>query len=95
MTVLSVIGARPQFVKAAVVSHAIRGMGIEEILVHTGQHYDERMSQVVFDELGIPRPDVNLEVGSGSHAVQTGGMMTALESLILNGKRPDLSLIPL
>ena len=93
MTVLSVIGARPQFVKAAVVSHAIRGMGIKEILVHTGQHYDERMSQVFFDELGIPRPDVNLDVGSGSHAVQTGGMMTALESLIVEGKRPDWVLV--
>jgi UDP-GlcNAc3NAcA epimerase len=93
MTVLSVIGARPQFVKAAVVSHAIRDLGIEEILVHTGQHYDERMSEVFFDELGIPRPDVNLEVGSGSHAVQTGGMMTALESLILTGERPDWVLV--
>ncbi|MFT4605258.1 MAG: UDP-GlcNAc3NAcA epimerase [Rhodothermales bacterium] len=93
MTVLSVVGARPQFVKAAVVSHAIRAAGIREILVHTGQHYDERMSEVFFDELGIPRPDVNLEVGSGSHAVQTGGMMTALESLILNGDRPDWVLV--
>ncbi|MBO6575361.1 MAG: UDP-N-acetylglucosamine 2-epimerase (non-hydrolyzing) [Rhodothermales bacterium] len=93
MTVLSVVGARPQFVKAAVVSRAIRDAGIREVLVHTGQHYDERMSRVFFDELGIPRPDVNLAVGSGSHAAQTGGMMTALEGLLQAGEKPDWVLV--
>ncbi|NNE70409.1 MAG: UDP-N-acetylglucosamine 2-epimerase (non-hydrolyzing), partial [Rhodothermales bacterium] len=93
MKIISVVGARPQFVKAAVVSQAVRSRGIEEVLVHTGQHYDERMSQVFFDELEIPRPDVNLEVGSGSHAVQTGGMMTGLEALIEENGRPDWVLV--
>lgn len=93
MTVLSVVGARPQFVKAAVVSRAIRDAGIREVLVHTGQHYDARMSAVFFDELGIPHPDVNLSVGSGSHAVQTGQMMTGLEDLLTSGRMPDWVLV--
>jgi UDP-GlcNAc3NAcA epimerase len=93
MTILSVVGARPQFVKAAVVSEAVRRAGINEVLVHTGQHYDAQMSDVFFDELGIPKPDVNLAVGSGSHAFQTGGMMTALEDLLLAGEAPDWVLV--
>jgi UDP-GlcNAc3NAcA epimerase len=93
MTIVSVIGARPQFVKAAVVSKAIRDSGIREMLVHTGQHYDRAMSDVFFDELGIPEPDVNLEIGSGSHAVQTGSMMAALESLLVEGDRPDCVMV--
>lgn len=93
MTILSVIGARPQFVKAAVVSQAVRAAGIQEILVHTGQHYDQGMSQVFFDELGIPEPDVNLGIGSGSHASQTGAIMVALEELLVQGPRPDWVLI--
>lgn len=93
MKIISVVGARPQFVKAAVVSHAVRDRGIEEVLVHTGQHYDDRMSQVFFDELKIPRPDVNLAIGSGSHASQTGGMMTRLEALIQDIGPPDCVLV--
>lgn len=79
MVVYSVVGARPQFVKAAVVSRALARAGIEERMVHTGQHYDARMSQVFFDELGIPEPAINLGVGSGTHARQTGEMMVGLE----------------
>ena len=82
MRVCTIVGARPQFVKAAVVSRALAAAGIEEVLVHTGQHYDATMSRVFFDELDIPRPAVNLDVGSGSHAVQTGAMMTGLETFL-------------
>ncbi|ELZ97025.1 UDP-N-acetylglucosamine 2-epimerase [Haloferax mucosum ATCC BAA-1512] len=81
MKVLSVIGARPQFVKASVVSRELRKHH-EEILVHTGQHYDEELSDVFFEELGIPKPDHNLGVGSASHAKQTGEMMIQLEELV-------------
>ena len=72
MRICTVVGARPQFIKAAVVSRALARAGVEEILVHTGQHYDATLSQVFFDEMGIPPHAVNLEVGSGTHAVQTG-----------------------
>ncbi len=81
MDILSVVGARPQFIKAFVVSRELREHH-DEILVHTGQHYDEEMSDVFFEELGIPRPDYNLGVGSGSHAEQTAEMMTGLEELV-------------
>jgi UDP-GlcNAc3NAcA epimerase len=80
--ILTVVGARPQFIKAAPVSKAIRRRGHVEFLVHTGQHYDGRMSQIFFDELEIPPPAVNLEVGSGSHARQTAQMMTGIEELL-------------
>lgn len=98
MKVLTVVGARPQFIKAAVVSRAINesnrssSPGIEEFIVHTGQHYDHNMSAVFFDELQIPRPDVNLEIGSLSHGRQTGEMMIRLEELFLQQK-PDLILV--
>ena len=70
MKVVSIVGARPQFIKAAAVSRVLR-QEHTEVLVHTGRHYDGNMSAVFFDELGIPEPDVNLGVGSGSHAGQT------------------------
>lgn len=89
MHVYSIVGARPQFIKAAVVSHALQRAGIRETLIHTGQHYDGAMSQVFFDELGIPAPAFNLNVGSGTHATQTGAMMTKLEALVLQDARPD------
>lgn len=82
--IITLIGARPQFVKAAVVSKAFIEKGIPETIVHSGQHYDERMSQIFWEELGIPQPLYNLNIGSGSHAVQTAGMMTGLESIINN-----------
>eukprot|EP00439_Symbiodinium_sp_Y106_P088929 s1_g1465.t1 len=91
--VLSVVGARPQFVKAAVVSRAMQANGrMEEQIVHTGQHYDQDMSDVFFEQLAIPRPAYNLEVGSGSHGAQTGAMLAKIEDVILTEK-PDWVLI--
>jgi UDP-N-acetylglucosamine 2-epimerase len=91
LTVVSVVGARPQFIKAAPVCRALRE-NHEEILVHSGQHYDYQMSDVFFEQLGIPKPDYNLAVGSGSHARQTGEMMPMLEELF-EEKSPDLVLV--
>ncbi len=91
MKVISVVGARPQFVKAAPVCRALRARH-EEILVHSGQHYDYEMSDVFFEQLGIPKPDFNLAVGSGSHAKQTGEMMGLLEELFIEQK-PDVVLV--
>jgi UDP-GlcNAc3NAcA epimerase len=93
MKVLSIVGARPQFIKAAAVSRVLRrARGMREVLVHTGQHYDRNMSQVFFRELGIPRPDRNLGIGSGGHGAQTGRMLEALERAMLQ-ERPDWVLI--
>jgi len=86
--ILTVIGARPQFVKAAMVSRALTRRGIPEQIVHTGQHYDREMDSLFFEELEIPEPVVNLGVGSGSHAQQTGEMMMRLEDYILNQEVP-------
>lgn len=81
--IVTVIGARPQFVKAAVVSKALKDLGIEEKIIHTGQHYDTRMSQVFWDELGIPPYALNLEVGSGTHGQQTARMLEKIETYLL------------
>jgi UDP-N-acetylglucosamine 2-epimerase len=78
MTILTVIGARPQFIKAAPVSRALERAGITEYLVHTGQHYDRQMSDVFFSEMGIRTPDLNLAVGSGPHGAQTGALVSPL-----------------
>ncbi|SHK23605.1 UDP-GlcNAc3NAcA epimerase [Hathewaya proteolytica DSM 3090] len=91
MKILTVIGARPQFIKAAAVSNVIREKH-EEILVHTGQHYDENMSHIFFEELGIPKPDYNLAIGSGGHGEQTGKMLIELEKIYLKEK-PDAVLV--
>ncbi len=81
MHIVSVVGARPQFVKLAPISRAFKEHdSVRHTIIHTGQHYDDNMSSVFFDELEIPRPDVNLDIGSTSHAVQTGRMMEQLES---------------
>ena len=81
----TIAGARPNFMKIAPVVAALkrRPDAFDSLLVHTGQHYDEQMSQVFFDELGIPRPDINLNVGSGSHAQQTAAIMTGFEQVLL------------
>ena len=88
MKVISVVGARPQFIKLAPLHKAAIGSGIDHLIIHTGQHYDENMSEVFFRELEIPRPDVNLNVGSGSHATQTARMLEGLETCIIEEK-PD------
>ncbi|MEZ4924203.1 MAG: UDP-N-acetylglucosamine 2-epimerase (non-hydrolyzing) [Crocinitomicaceae bacterium] len=91
MKIVTVIGARPQIIKAAAISRAIRNKfseQIKEVIVHTGQHYDENMSEVFFNELQIPRPDYNLEVGSGNHGAQTAKMLEGMEEIILKEK-PD------
>ena len=84
--VLTVIGARPQIIKAAAISRAIRNHfadKIKEVIVHTGQHYDDNMSRVFFDELGVPKDDYNLEVGSANHGRQTAQMIEGIEEIIL------------
>ncbi|HJQ07404.1 MAG TPA: UDP-N-acetylglucosamine 2-epimerase (non-hydrolyzing) [Nocardioides sp.] len=90
--VLHITGARPNFPKAAPVMAALAARGVRQQLVHTGQHYDDNMSAVFFRELELPLPDVNLGVGSGSHASQTAAMMTALEQVALE-QRPDLVVV--
>ena len=87
MKVLTVVGARPQFVKAAPVSRALRAIH-DEILIHTGQHYDDAMSAAFFRDLDMPEPDANLEVGSGSHGAMTGDMLRRLEPVIAD-HQPD------
>lgn len=91
MKIVSVVGARPEFIQAAPVSRALRKTH-QEILVHTGQHYDYLMSQTFFDELGIPAPDYNLEVGSGSHASQTAEILVRFEEVALKEK-PDTIIV--
>ncbi len=89
LKIVTIIGARPHIIKAAALSRAIKNHfsgEIKEVIVHTGQHYDENMSQVFFDELGIPAPDYNLNVGSGSHGKQTGAMIAGIEEILLNEK---------
>lgn len=91
MKVVTVIGARPQFVKASPLSRVLRQQH-QEILVHTGQHYDAGMSDVFFAELGMPAPDYHLNIGSGAHGAQTGAMLNAVEGVLLS-ERPDAVLV--
>ena len=91
MKLVTIIGARPQIIKAAALSRAIKNHyadRIQEVIVHTGQHYDDNMSQVFFDELQIPRPDYNLHVGSASHGVQTARMTEGIEAILIK-EQPD------
>ncbi|MFH1037834.1 MAG: UDP-N-acetylglucosamine 2-epimerase (non-hydrolyzing) [PVC group bacterium] len=93
MKIINIVGARPNFMKIAPLMEAYRGCPeIEPLLVHTGQHYDEEMSDLFFRELGIPRPDINLEIGSSTHARQTAEIMKAFEPLLVE-RKPDLVLV--
>lgn len=89
MKIVTIVGARPQFIKAATVSRVLRSTPhCQEILVHTGQHYDKNLSDIFFEELEIPKPDYHLGIGSGSHGQQTGRMLEAIENVLLTEK-PD------
>lgn len=93
--IMTIIGARPQIIKAAAISRAIRNgfsQQVDELIVHTGQHYDENMSAVFFDELGIPKPFAQLAIGSGTHGNQTGAMLSELEQLMIN-HHPDAVIV--
>lgn len=93
MKIATIVGARPQFIKAATVSRAIRGRnGLRELLIHTGQHFDANMSEVFFEELDIPRPDHHLGIGGGSHGQNTGRMIEAIEA-VLKVERPNWVLV--
>ena len=91
MKIVTVIGARPQFIKAAVMSHLLRKEH-REVLVHTGQHYDPNMSDIFFEELDIARPDYNLGISGGTHGVMTGKMLIGIEEVLLKEK-PDAVLL--
>lgn len=92
MKIVSVVGARPQFVKLAPIHKAAVGAGIDHVIVHTGQHYDPMLSDVFFEDLGIGTPHVHLGVGSGSHGVQTGAMLAALDG-VFDEHQPDWVLV--
>jgi UDP-GlcNAc3NAcA epimerase len=93
--ILTVVGARPQFIKAAAISRVIRtdfADRVEEVLVHTGQHYDDNMSKVFFEELDVPKPKYNLEISGGHHGAMTGRMLEAIEKVLLQ-EQPDWLMI--
>jgi UDP-GlcNAc3NAcA epimerase len=92
MKIVTVVGARPQFIKAAAVSRALAHAGLEEIIVHTGQHFDANMSDIFFSEMEIPRPHHNLAIGGLPHGAMTGRMMEGIES-VLQREKPDYTLV--
>ncbi len=95
LNIVTIIGARPQFIKAAVISRLIRekyNNRINEFLVHTGQHYDNNMSEIFFREMMIPEPDLNLNIGSGSHGKMTGQMLEKIENVLIE-RKPDLLIV--
>src|SRR5436305_5546516 len=93
MKILHIVGARPNFMKAAPVLRALSSRaGAQQVLVHTGQHYDKNLSDVFFEQLGMPQPEFNLEVGSGSHATQTAEIMRRFEPVVLEQK-PEMVIV--
>jgi len=91
--IATIVGARPQFIKAAMVSRVLRArQGVREILIHTGQHYDNNMSDVFFEELEMPAPDYNLGISADTQGAQTGRMLEAIEAVLITEK-PDLALV--
>ena len=92
MKIITIIGAQPQFIKAAMCSRAFAEHGITELIVHTGQHFDANMSKVFFDELSIPKPAYNLGIGGGDHGQNTGHMIEAIEQVLVSEK-PDWVLV--
>lgn len=92
ITIASIIGTRPQYIKLSAISKEIKKQGLKEIIIDTGQHYSENMSDVFIRELGIPKPDYNLNVGSGTHGYQTGTMIQFLEEILVE-KQPDVVLV--
>jgi UDP-GlcNAc3NAcA epimerase len=86
MKIITIIGARPQFIKAAMVSRAISQSGIKENIIHTGQHFDKNMSEIFFEEMGIKKPSINLGIGGGTHGKNTGRMIEAIEKVLLDQK---------
>ncbi|MFZ1806849.1 MAG: UDP-N-acetylglucosamine 2-epimerase (non-hydrolyzing) [Cyclobacteriaceae bacterium] len=92
MKIVTVLGARPQFIKAATVSRALKETGATEVIIHTGQHFDRNMSEVFFSEMDIPRPDYNLEISGLNHGAMTGRMLEEVESVLLQEK-PDCVLV--
>jgi UDP-GlcNAc3NAcA epimerase len=92
LKIITVVGARPQFIKAAVVSRALKIKGIEEMIIHTGQHFDKNMSEIFFEQMDIPEPKFNLNINSVSHGVMTGKMLERIEN-ILKIEKPDMVLV--
>lgn len=92
MRIVTIIGARPQFIKASVVSKSLKKNGFEEIIIHTGQHFDNNMSEIFFQELNMSKPDFNLNIGGASHGSNTGRMMEKIEELLLKLK-PKIALV--
>jgi UDP-N-acetylglucosamine 2-epimerase len=92
LKILSVVGTRPNFIKEVLINRRLKSLGVKEVLVHTGQHYDHEMSDVFFDQLEIPTPDYQLEVPTGSYARQTAAILTGVEEILLR-ERPDVTLV--